>query len=386
MPQSPTTTRFTLALTRFFILLALLGTALISPPAQAHDIQMSTADVTIEDQTVTLTAVVDLDHLIASYGVPSYQRSQVIDDYMATGEPNADPSSQEMIQQIHQLWPQMRPGLRILADEERLAPTLSAIHVPPPSLFDASRVGALVFTADIPDGATAVQIGWPAPLGPLLLVRKDSEHPVNRVVQDAALSPPMPINGNAFTSLPNFTTYVWLGFEHIIPKGADHICFVLGLFFFSTALRPLLWQVTGFTLGHSVSLAAGALDLITIPASIVEPLIAASIVFVGVENILAKGISPWRSWIVLAFGLIHGLGFASVLSELGMGTGSFIASLIGFNIGVELGQLAVIAIAFLTVGFWFAEKPWYRTRIAIPASVVISAFGAVWLLQRTVLV
>jgi len=133
-----------------------------------------------------------------------------------------------------------------------------------------------------------------------------------------------------------FVDYIGIGFEHILPLGLDHILFVVGLFLLSTQLRPLLLQITAFTLAHTVTLALGMLGIITIPGSIVEPIIAASIVYVAVENILMKGLSPWRPFIVFVFGLLHGLGFAGVLTEFGIPSGQFLPALIGFNIGVLL--------------------------------------------------
>ncbi len=117
----------------------------------------------------------------------------------------------------------------------------------------------------------------------------------------------------------------------------------------------------------------------------VEPLIAASICYVAIENVFTNHLNPWRPAIVFGFGLLHGLGFASVLEEFGLPETHFIPALLGFNVGVELGQITVIAIAFLAVGFWFRNKPWYRSVITIPASLVIAGIGAYWVLERTVL-
>ena len=181
-----------------------------------------------------------------------------------------------------------------------------------------------------------------------------------------------------------FASYIPVGFDHIVPKGLDHILFVLGLFFLSARLGPLFWQISAFTLAHTVTLALGALGWVSVSGAIVEPLIAASIVFVAVENIFSKGLSPWRPAIVFGFGLLHGLGFASVLGEFGLPTGQFIPALIGFNVGVEVGQLAVIAVAFSLVG-WFVRKDWYRTAISIPASLAIAAVGVWWVIERTIL-
>ena len=173
-----------------------------------------------------------------------------------------------------------------------------------------------------------------------------------------------------------------------MPQGLDHILFVLGLFFYALRWRPLLWQVTAFTAAHTCTLALATLGIVRIAPATVEPLIAASIVYVAVENVVAGGraqITPLRIAVVFGFGLLHGLGFASVLSEFGLGGAHFVASLISFNVGVELGQLAVIAVAFVLLGLPFGARPWYRRIIAVPASVLIGAVGAWWVLERTVL-
>ena len=136
-----------------------------------------------------------------------------------------------------------------------------------------------------------------------------------------------------------FIQYIVSGIAHIIPKGLDHIVFIMGLYFFSPRLRPLLMQVTVFTLAHSVTLAMATLKLVYIPASIVEPLIALSIAWIGVENILRPKIGIGRLTVIFVFGLLHGLGFAFVLGEVGLSGSAFVLSLVAFNIGVEVGQL-----------------------------------------------
>ena len=183
-----------------------------------------------------------------------------------------------------------------------------------------------------------------------------------------------------------FKNYIVVGFEHIIPKGLDHILFVVGLFLLSTQLRPLLIQVTSFTLAHSVTLALGIFGIITLSEKNmqwVEALIAASIVYVCIENIYLNKLSRWRPIIIFLFGLLHGLGFASVLGDVGLDSGNFITGLVAFNIGVELGQLAVIAACFILVGFWFRNKPWYRKVITIPVSILIALIAIYWVLNRT---
>ena len=175
--------------------------------------------------------------------------------------------------------------------------------------------------------------------------------------------------------------YVALGFTHIVPSGLDHVLFVLGLFFASPRLKALLTQVTAFTLAHSVTLALATLGVVRLPAEIIEPIIAASIAFIAVENLLSTKVQPWRPVIVFAFGLVHGLGFAGVLAELGLPRQQLATALVSFNVGVELGQLAVISTAFLVVGHW-RNRTWYRPSIALPASAIIGCAGLWWTLQR----
>jgi hypothetical protein len=175
--------------------------------------------------------------------------------------------------------------------------------------------------------------------------------------------------------------FILLGFHHIVPEGLDHICFVLGLFLLSPKLRPLLIQITAFTVAHSVTLALAMGGVVTMGGRIVEALIALSIVAVAVENVCTRELRPWRWVVVFCFGLIHGLGFAGSFAGLKLAPGDFIRPLVCLNIGVELGQLTVVAgAAALTVWFW--KRPWYRKAITVPASVVIAVVGAYWTWQR----
>jgi hypothetical protein len=120
----------------------------------------------------------------------------------------------------------------------------------------------------------------------------------------------------------------------------------------------------------------------SLSSAIVEPLIAASIVYVALENLLTSRLHLWRVFIVFGFGLLHGMGFAGVLQEVGLPRAQFLAGLISFNIGVELGQLAVILLAFVAVGAWFRDRPWYRARIVLPVSALIALVGLYWTVER----
>lgn len=175
--------------------------------------------------------------------------------------------------------------------------------------------------------------------------------------------------------------YLQLGFLHIIPRGFDHILFVIGLFLLAPKRRELLWQVSAFTVAHTLSLALAATGVIRLPASIVEPLIALSILWIAVENIFTRKLHRWRIAVVFCFGLLHGLGFAGALLDIGLSGAHFFTALLAFNVGVELGQLSVIALCFLAVG-WATQSASYRRRVVVPASCAIALIGAFWVIQR----
>ena len=160
-------------------------------------------------------------------------------------------------------------------------------------------------------------------------------------------------------------TYLRLGFRHIVPEGTDHILFVLGLFFLGITWRKLLSQTTVFTIAHATTLFLATYGIFRLPSQIVEPAIALSITWIAAENVIRPTLGPARLAIVFAFGLVHGLGFASSLSEVPFPKRDFLIALLGFNFGVDFGQLFVIGLALLSVG-WFRKAPWFRRRIAIP--------------------
>ena len=179
-----------------------------------------------------------------------------------------------------------------------------------------------------------------------------------------------------------FWTYIQLGFTHILPLGFDHILFIISLYILEPRLRPVLFQATAFTVAHSITLGLAMYGLIQPPSSVVEPIIALSILFVAIENIITTKLSPWRLAIVFGFGLIHGMGFASALTGLGLPRKDYFGSLISFNVGVELGQVTIILLCWAAIGRWAADRPWYRARVVIPVSVVIGLVAAYWTVDR----
>lgn len=175
--------------------------------------------------------------------------------------------------------------------------------------------------------------------------------------------------------------YLYFGFTHILPKGLDHILFVLGLFLLAIRWKPLLAQVTCFTVAHSITLALAVLGFVSLSPKIVEPLIALSIAYVGIENIFHTNLTRTRLAVVFLFGLLHGMGFAGVLMELGLPRTEFVPALVFFNVGVELGQISVLCLAFLALG-WFRNRNYYKKFVLIPGSAAISLVAIYWTFQR----
>jgi len=185
--------------------------------------------------------------------------------------------------------------------------------------------------------------------------------------------------GEAGTSLWNF---VVIGFKHIVPLGLDHILFVLALFLGGRDFKTLLLQTAVFTLAHSATLALSTFGVVSLSPGIVEPLIALSIGIVGLENLLREeGASRGRLVVVFFFGLLHGLGFAGILAGTPLVEGQRLAALLLFNLGVELGQVAVLAGAFL-LSLPFKDPNVYRRNVQRPLSLVLTVTGLVWAVSR----
>ncbi|MFY0633603.1 MAG: HupE/UreJ family protein [Vannielia sp.] len=355
--------------------------------SRAHELNPAVADVTVTPAQVQLVVTLTAEAMLAGI-----DRTQNIDtDDLPEGDAYTryrEMPAEEMLQALYDAWPELRQDFNVLAGEVPVELEISNAEVLEEMPLSLPRDTRLTLLGDLPEGDAPVTVGWKAGFGPLVLRQTGGgEDAYSDFLNPGAQSQPLPRTGEIVTEgwLPLFGRYIVVGFEHIIPKGLDHILFVLGLFFFSLRVGPLLWQITAFTLAHTITLALASLKIVFIPASIVEPLIAASIVYVAVENIFGGRLGWWRIVVVTCFGLLHGLGFAFVLGDVGLEPSRFLTGLIGFNIGVEIGQLTVIAIAFLTVGYWFGNKPWYRKAIAIPASLAIAAVAAFWVVERTLL-
>lgn len=370
---------------RCLILLAIGLVASLARPLAAHEVKPAVADIGVTADRVEIRlrvvvepmlAGIDLRGLVDTDDAPEAAR---YDDLRAL-EPTA------LKDTFRDAWPTLRERFRLRAGRvvvPLVLDTVTVEAVADPALPRDSIVG---LSADLPPDETPITFGWDGAFGPLIVRQTDAgEDAYADYLTAGADTAPLPRVGGVSESLGAvFVRYVVIGFEHIIPKGLDHILFVVGLFLLSTRWRPLLVQVTAFTAAHTVTLALATLGVVAVDPAIVEPLIALSIAVVAVENIWRRDITAARTVVVFAFGLLHGLGFASVLGDVGLQPARFIGGLIGFNVGVELGQLAVIAACYVTLAVPFGARPWYRARIVIPASLAVAGVGAFWFVERII--
>lgn len=353
--------------------------------AVAHEVLPSIGRLSVSDGTARLELRVNAEALLAGIDLDGLADTN---DSARSGEYDAlralDPAA--LASRVADDWARISNGLALVSDGIAVPLSIDRVEVSDVDNIELARPTRVMLSGPLPDGATVMELAWPLGHGTLALRQTGVENAFADYVEGGSTSGPIQIaGGQAKSGWKSFLSYIPVGFDHILPKGLDHILFVLGLFFLSPTLGPLLWQISAFTLAHTVTLALGALGVVVVSPVIVEPLIAASIAFIAIENIFSTNLTRWRPVVVFGFGLLHGLGFAAVLQEFGLPQGQFIPALIGFNIGVELGQLTVIALAFLAVGAWFGRKSWYRAMISIPASVLIACVGIYWAFERTFL-
>ncbi len=367
-----------------FMGLSLALAAVSMPPAAAHELRPTIVNAVFgEDDTLDLALSLNAEALLAGIGPEHDDTDDAPEATRYDALRTLDPAAME--EALRAFAPRLIEGIALEIGGRAVPLSLEGIEVPPVGNTDRARAtvvrlggtaaaaGSLDWRFDPAFGASVIRTFRAGEEQPF-----DSAYAVAGTDIGIDLGAP-PGSGGAMRTLAD---YIPIGFAHIVPKGLDHILFVIALFLLNTRLSPLLWQVTTFTLAHSITLALASLGIVTVPPEIVEPLIAASIVFIALENTVTDRLHSWRLLTVFLFGLLHGLGFAGVLGEIGLPPGQFVSGLIGFNIGVELGQLAVIAACYLLVGLWFADRPWYRRAIVTPVSAAIALVGAYWFVER----
>lgn len=377
-------TAFRQAASWFPCILGLLLAAAIPGGAAAHELRPAISTVTVApDGAIEVTVALNLEAAMAGIGP----------DHADTG----DSANAPLYDRLRSLGPDaLRDAFSgfdgrfldavSLSTQEGTPVDLAveALDIPDAPDLALARHSGIRLVGRLPEGARTLTWSYDRALGASVIrLRGADEEEVSYSEYLAAGEPSQPIviEGVERSAMQVLTNYIRVGFLHVLPLGVDHMLFVVGLFLLSPRLSPLLWQVSAFTLAHTVTLALGATGTVVLPSGPVETLIAASIAYVAIENLFTARLHPWRPALVFGFGLLHGLGFAGVLSEIGLPQEHFVLGLVAFNLGVELAQLAVIAICFVAVG-WAMNRAWYRQAIVAPASLAIAATATYWILER----
>ncbi|HYE03915.1 MAG TPA: HupE/UreJ family protein [Planctomycetota bacterium] len=345
--------------------------ALLAAVAGAHDFIVVRAAVVVDGETVSVTLLIDQGDLLIGLG----QRRLAFRDLREIEE--AHGSIADYLQRGVRLAGDGEPvALAYSGCIEAMTATAAAKTVPTQvTLLMRGTLGPsverLAFEADI--------LGeHQAPLIATVHFRADARDWTRTVGRGEAVE--FSLRATPVAEHRAWWNWIAIGFRHIIPDGLDHILFVIGLAIAAVRWRPLLWQITAFTVAHSLTLALTILDFWTVDSDLIEPLIAASIAAVAIENIIVREPRWWRWIVVFIFGLVHGMGFAGALREYMPPEGTTLALTL-LNAGVELGQLTVIAVvAGLTA--WWSGNRWYRRLAVVPVSIAIAAIGIYWAIDR----
>jgi hydrogenase/urease accessory protein HupE len=359
------------------LLLLLIGglitTCRSSVPLNAHEIGSTRVSVIFSEAgTYEIELVTDA--------------AALIEKLHTSGSPAPALPADRMHDLLASLDATFRTRVAVSFDGEEQRPTIGYSVVPPQDTTSAAMAN-IQLTGPIPAAATHFtwKYSWTFSSYALSIRPATQNNPVTEWLGGGQSSMPfalvsaVPRRGDR---LDTAWQYLTLGFTHIVPMGLDHVLFVLGIYLLSARIRSVLWQVSAFTVAHSITLGLSMFGVLNVSAAIVEPLIALSIAYVAIENIFVSELKSWRVALVFAFGLLHGMGFAGALKELGLPRSEFVMALLTFNLGVEAGQLTVISAAFLFVGCRWAQRGWYRNRIVVPASVLIACTAVYWTIAR----
>jgi len=366
------------------IMFLLVAVTVVSFTASAHTIRPAVATVVVgDDGQLDVQIRMNVEAVLADIGpeytdtndspnAPVYDRLRLLESVELASKFEDDAES--------------ILGRTLLSVAGETVPlTLVGVNVAEVDDVELARDSVVLLAGQLPAGSEGLQWSWPADYGSSVIRfgtgGSDSLQTQWLQPGDASEVYAIAEGAEAPSRLSVVANYIRIGFEHILPKGLDHILFVVGIFLLSAHLRPLLLQVTAFTVAHTITLGLSIYGVISLPSVFVETLIALSIAYVGFENCISPKLKPWRIVLVFVFGLLHGMGFAGVLSEIGLPQSEFITGLISFNVGVELGQLAVIGLCLLLFG-WARNRSWYRAVIVIPLSSLITVIGLYWAWER----
>lgn len=353
--------------------------------AMAHEIRPAIVTVTFKaDGRYQIDISANMEAVLAGVS-PRHSDTNESPNARSYNQLRASPAA-ELKARIQDFSRNYLAGIVVEFDGARASPVLESLEVPDVGDLLRARLSTLRLAGTAPAGAREFRWMYAPELGSSVLrLQKEGHEGMTAFwLKEGNRSEPYRLTGEAkiVSRAEVVQQYTMVGFTHILPKGLDHILFVLGLFLLSAKWKPLLIQVTSFTVAHTITLGLSIYGFISLSPAIVEPLISASIVYVALENVVTSELKPWRPFVVFGFGLLHGMGFAGVLSEVGLPRAEFLTALLTFNLGVELGQLSVISLAYLLIGLWWRRERWYHQRIVRPFSILIAAVGVYWTVER----
>ena len=337
----------------------------LARPASAHPVPFSYLDVQVQKSALEVSLVVHIFDLAHDLQIAPAERLL---------EPGVVTEREGAIRSL------VTPRLQLDADGRPLTLEWSA----PEILRDRQSLRLhLRYAVAAPPGTVAVHtVMFPYdPKHQTFVNMYEGETLTSQMILDAGHPRLEYFAGTRQGVLAVVNKFIPAGIHHILI-GPDHLLFLVGLLLLGGTVRQLLLVVTSFTVAHSITLSLAALNIVTPPARLIEPAIALSIVYVGADNILAKGGRDVRVWIAFTFGFIHGFGFANVLREMDLPGRALGWSLFSFNFGVEIGQLLVVVLVASTLAALRSRSEWAGRHLAFAGSVVVIAAGAFWFVQR----
>ena len=371
-------------------LLLLLMIITLGLPASADIVKPALVEISVfSDARVAIEIRTSIEALLTGINgrYRNTQESPNADAYDALRELEAS----DLRQQFVGFHAELLDGVELVVDGASIPLEIGEITIAPPGYTKVPRASVIHLVGVIPKESISLRWYYPLRFGDQAVrVRQVNEEAGeyhwsgHQWIEDDRPSEPFSLT-QVFAK-PTFwsvsSPYLSAGFLHIVPKGLDHILFILGIFLMSMQLRPLVLQVTMFTIAHSLTLSLGVFRLVHLQPKVVEPLIALSIAYVAFENLANDRLNRFRLPVIFVFGLLHGLGFASILTEFGLPADLYLAALLWFNVGVEFGQVALLIAAYLAITIWFSDPHVYRRSIVLPGSLLIGGLGAYWTVER----
>tara|TARA_B100000902_G_scaffold24653_1_gene29681 strand:+ start:477 stop:1604 length:1128 start_codon:yes stop_codon:yes gene_type:complete len=372
-------------LSRLNFFLSIVVLYLITNLAHAHSIKPSIVEYRIFGKNIELNLSINAEVFLS--GIDA---SKFIDTANAPQVKLYDELRKlqidELESKIRDSIDSLKDSVYLKVDQKMLSLNLDEINVQDVEDEENIRITIISFKTTAPEDGKTITFAWKKELGSLIFrdfsMEIDNDGKAStKWLKAGEKTAPIPLADRKSNMATIIFPAIQQGIKHIIPGGLDHILFVLGLFFFSYKIGPLLSQVTIFTIAHSITLILGSLGYIYLPPVFVEAIIAASIVWIGLENVVRTKLNISRIGIIFCFGLLHGLGFAYMFTQIGLEGSDYLINLFSFNLGVEVGQLLVLT-PFILITPILSRISWYRVAVSIPASIIIALFGVKMFIER----